>query len=109
MSSDDWHILEDKSWELAVANFSDYREMDIAVAPIIEVLRRNPLAYPVFKGMREMRMAKTKMRVEDLKVTPAMRVWYIAEAVSRTVTLRWVEAAPPSDMELNEELLAKKR
>lgn|SRR5579871_4827207 len=98
-----WQIVEEQSWDVAVANCGTHQFFDDALAPIDYALHRNPLGLPVVPGFPNLRIAKTKLRFIGGEIIPSYRIWVRLDEQNRVVYKLWVEIAPPEDMGLWDE------
>lgn len=93
-----WHVIEEASFETSVAQLGGARRVDEALAPIMDAVERNPLAFPGVPQFPGIRVAKTTLAVKGLELVPAMRVWLKPIEETRTVYLLYVDMAPANDM-----------
>jgi hypothetical protein len=92
-----WEILEEQSYERAVAQIANHEFFDSALAPILYALNRDPTGFPVVPGI-DVRLAKTKLRFVGAEIIPSYRLWFKIDHAKRRVHLLWVEISPPEDM-----------
>lgn len=97
-----WQVIEEDSYERAIAQGGSYEFFDEALAPIEYALHRNPLGFPAVPGFRDVHLAKTKLRIFGPEVIPSYRLWFRVDEDRRTVHKLWVEIAPPEDMGIGE-------
>lgn len=73
-------LIEDPTYVAAVKALGGALLIDYALAPIIDILWREPDVYPIVPGCDPLRLARTKEAVRDLEVVPALYIWfYIAK------------------------------
>lgn len=99
-----WHVIEEDSFERSAAQLGGLRYVDAALAPIMNVVESNPLAFEEVPGMPGIRVARTKVSVTGLEMIPALRLWLRTSEASSTVYLLYVELAPPEDMAIGDSL-----
>lgn len=97
-----WQVIEQESYERAVAQCGSHEFFDDALAPIEFALHRNPTGFPSVPGFQGIHLAKTKLRISGLDVIPSYRLWFRVDEEGRRVFKLWVEIAPPEDMGLGE-------
>lgn len=93
-----WSIVEEHSYEIAVGRLGGARWVDEALAPIMNAVESNPLAFPEVPGSPGVRLARTTLRIQALSLIPALSLWFRAEEVSKTVYLLYIEPSWPEDM-----------
>ena len=69
-----WQVIEEDSYQRAVAQCGSYEFFDDALAPIEYALHRNPQGFPEVPGFPAIHLAKTKLRLSGLEVIPSYRV-----------------------------------
>lgn len=104
MATSGWHIVEEESWERAMAQLGGARRVDRAIAPIIDALHRNPEGFDRVPGHHALYLARTKLAIRDLDLIPSYRVWFRTDPAAHVVHLLWIELAPPEDMGLTDDL-----
>lgn len=96
--SNGWQIVEDDSYTDAVLSCGGFEFVDFALAPIDEALNRNPLGFQQLPNGSDIRFAKTKLRLADGDVIPAMTLFFHANKSTKTVTKLHVKYSSPESM-----------
>ncbi len=99
-----WNVIEEDSFQRSAAQLGGLQYVDAALAPIMNAVESNPLAFEKVPGMPDIRVARTKISVTGLEMIPALRLWLRTSEASRTVYLLYVELAPPEDMAIGDSL-----
>jgi hypothetical protein len=99
-----WEILEENSYDRAVAQCANHQFFDEALAPIIYALHRNPLGFKNVSGFANIRLAKTKLRLKGPEIIPSYLLWFRTDIAERRVYKLWVELASPEDMGIGKSL-----
>ena len=94
----DWQIVEESSFERAVAALGGSRKIDEALAPIMNAIEGNPYVFDEVPGGNGVRLARTTIQIKDLNLIPSMWLWFRVSAAYHTISLLYVEYAPPEDM-----------
>lgn len=100
--SEGWQIRESNDFERGVAQCGGHKFVDEIIAPIIRGLHRRPHGFQN-ANVSGIRFAKTKLRLNGPDVVLSHIVWFRIEEEERSVTLLWVEIAPPEDMGFDDE------
>jgi hypothetical protein len=95
-----WTVIEEQSYEIAVAQCGTYQFFDEALAPLDYALHRNPLGFEAVQGYPDIYLARTKLRLLGPEIIPSYRLWFRVFPQKREVHKLWVEIAPPEDMGL---------
>ena len=93
-----WRIIEEPSYSDALEGFTDQAQIDAVLAPIDYALNRNPLGFVLMPGYDHIRMVKTRLRINQGSVIPAMRLWFRCDEPNRIVYKLYIELSPPDDM-----------
>jgi hypothetical protein len=93
-----WQIREETSYESSAENAGGMEDVDAALANITYALHRNPIGFHKLHGTRSIYIAKTKLRITEVKIIPAYRLYFRVEFEERVVCKLWVEMCHPSDM-----------
>ena len=97
-SSDGCQVLEEESYQRAVAQCGSYEYLDDTLAPVDFALHRNPLGFAEVPSFPGIHLAKTKLRFAGLEIVPSFRMWLRVDVAARRVHKVCVEIAPPDDM-----------
>jgi len=95
-----WEIIEEDSYERAVAQLGTHEFFDEVLAPITYALNRDPTGFREIPGFQDIYLAKTKLRFIGMEIVPSYRLWFKVDYALRRVLKLWVELAPPEDMGL---------
>ena len=90
-----WQVLEDQSFETALAQFQNPRGIDSALASIDLGLHRNPKEWPAVPGFPGVHLAKTKLHLDGAEIIPSYLLWFRVMEDIRQVHLLWIEINPP--------------
>lgn len=72
--------------------------VDDVLGPVIYALHRNPLGFAE-TGIKDVRAAKTKLRINGPDLVLLHVLWFRADASNRVVELLWVEVSRPEQMD----------
>jgi hypothetical protein len=92
-----WKIVEEESYDRAVAQIATHESLDVALELISYGLYRNPQGYPK-TAYANIHLAKTKLRFTDSEIIPSYRLWFKVDIITETVHKLWIDIAPPEDM-----------
>ena len=83
-------VLETRWFTEQLAAIGPIERLDEAVAAVQLILTNNAEVYPVLKGYKKTRLAKTRA----LHDVPALDIWFLIEESTDSVLLLYVEAVP---------------
>lgn len=86
-------VLETRWFTQQLEAIGPIERLDEAIGAVQLILTYNAEVYPVLKGYKRTRLAKTKA-VDDV---PALDVWFIIEDETNSVLLLYVEAVPSAE------------
>ena len=102
MAGNGWSVEESEEFEHGAMQCGGMQSVDEVIAPIIYALHRNPLGFHS-TGVSNVRIAKTKVRVNGPDIVLSHTVWFRADSATRTVELLWVEITKPIDMDWDDD------
>lgn len=74
-------------------------KVDAIIAPIIYSLHRQPESWPIADELRNIRIAKTKIRFVGSEIILGHSVWFRVMATSFEVELLFVELTDPTELD----------
>jgi hypothetical protein len=92
-----WNVVEEESYERAVAQIGNHESLDLALETISYGLFRRPQGFPE-TSKPGIHIAKTTLRFTDSEIVPSYRLWFRVVEETETVHKLWIEIAPPEDM-----------
>jgi hypothetical protein len=101
--SSGWEIRDEDSYGDSVLECGGYELVDSALLPVDEALHRNPLGFAFLHKASDIRFAKTKLRIGQGDVIPAMTLFFHADEAHRIVRKLHVKISSPSTMAIDTE------
>lgn len=95
-----WHLREEESYTRCVAQLGGARNVDRALAPLIDALRLNPRGFP-HAGYGEVRLARTHIVIVGREIIPALSIRFVVEPPN-SVSLLHIEMSMPEEMEVTD-------
>lgn len=96
--SSGWEIREEDSYGDSALVCGGYEFVDEALCMVDEALHRNPLGFATLHENSDIRYAKTKLRLADGDVIPAMTLFFAVNHWTRTVRKLHVKFSSPESM-----------
>jgi hypothetical protein len=96
-----WIVFESEDFERGAVQCGGLAIVEEVIAPIKYALSRNPLGFPP-TGIAEVRLARTKLRINGPDLVLSHTVWFRAHTESSSVELLWVEVTSPDQMDWSE-------
>lgn len=98
--SEGWHIVDEDSFERAVAQCGSYEYFDSILAALEYALHRNPEGFPKVDEAKNIYLARTKIQFSGAMVIPAFHLWFRLDLENKTVHKLWLELSAPDDMDI---------
>lgn len=100
--SDEWQIVPERAYTDSLRRCGRVEIVERSLRFVDYGLSRNPLSYPAVPGLSSIYMAKTKLRLIEGQVVPALRMWFRPSIAEHIVYKLYVEPCPPQEMKFGE-------
>lgn len=99
---EEWQLVEERAYTDSLRRCGKIEIIERSLFLVDHGLRRNPHSYPLVPGLTSIYMAKTKLRLLEGQIVPALRMWFRPSDAEHMVYKLYVEPCPPQEMKFGE-------